>query len=137
MVEEDLHMSNLKWRVLLTMLALTVERDAGRIQKEMQDVTARRKRERNSGCLPPLLDKGLSAKTRALKKILQQRNDRTSMRKLQHLTQIGDTFKYLCAKIGYYVLMVLPGSTVYLHEIKLRFSSECHPTLSKDIESSE
>jgi hypothetical protein len=63
--------------------------DAGRIQKEMQDVTARQKRERNSGCLSPFMDKELSAKTLALKKILQQRNDRTGMRKLQHLTQIG------------------------------------------------
>jgi hypothetical protein len=136
MVEEDLHMLNLKWRVLLTMLAQTVGLETSGIQREMDDNKARRKRQRNSEQLPPIPNKGLSAKSRALQNILQ-RNNRISMSKLRHLTKMGETFQELCAKLGYYVLMVLPGCTTYLHEIKLRFSSECHPTLSKNIEPSE
>jgi hypothetical protein len=136
-------MSTLKGRILLIELAAIYHSEVARIEGEMLRIRGLRKRGHNlGGSLTPLARKGIRATTRALEQILndpEQTFDHKQQQMLKNYVRCGEILASLCVRIGWHVLMVLPGATVHGTdlELKFRFAGDCHRKLLFDIRPSE
>lgn len=127
------HILTFKTRIMLIELARTFMRETNRIRQEMEKERKIRNRARRYGeDLTPLPEKGQTAETRALKQIVEYQArtlaahgnlNRSVRERLKTFVQHGKALEFLCTKVGYYILAVLPGSTVYSCDIKLQFPS--------------